>query len=117
MLSLPLPLISTFFPYTTLFRSPKEDEPIIKDVSFTIQEGEKVAILGRSGAGKSTLLKLLSGLIEPDRGEILIGNQIVNSSALARSISVLNQKPHLFNTTVANNVRIGRENEIGRAHV
>src|SRR5690625_5808689 len=86
MLSLPLPLISTFFPYTTLFRSPKEDEPIIKDVSFTIQEGEKVAILGRSGAGKSTLLKLLSGLIEPDRGEILIGNQIVNSSALARSI-------------------------------
>lgn len=92
------------------YQYPKEDEPIIKDVSFTIQEGEKVAILGRSGAGKSTLLKLLSGLIEPDRGEILIGNQIVNSSALARSISVLNQKPHLFNTTVANNVRIGREN-------
>lgn len=84
------------------------DELIIDDISFTVKEGEKVAILGRSGAGKSTLLKLLAGLIEPDTGDIYIGEQRVNRNALAKSISVLNQKPHLFHTTVANNVRIGK---------
>lgn len=91
------------------YQYPDSDEPIMKDVSFTIKEGEKVAILGRSGAGKSTLLKLLAGLIKPNSGEILIGNQHVNPNALAKSISILNQKPHLFHTTVANNVRIGNE--------
>ena len=91
------------------YQYPDSDEPIMKDVSFTIKEGEKVAILGRSGAGKSTLLKLLAGLIKPNSGEILIGNQHVNPNALAKSISILNQKPHLFHTTVANNVRIGND--------
>ncbi len=90
------------------YRYPKENKDIVRDVSFTIKEGEKVAILGRSGAGKSTLLKLLSGLLKPDQGEILIGGQPVHPEAITRSISILNQKPHLFNTTVANNVRIGR---------
>lgn len=91
------------------YQYPDSDEPLMKDVSFTIKEGEKVAILGRSGAGKSTLLKLLAGLIKPNSGEILIGNQHVNPNALAKSISILNQKPHLFHTTVANNVRIGND--------
>lgn len=92
------------------YQYPQTDLPIIDDITFTIEPGEKVAILGRSGAGKSTLLKLLSGILLPTAGDILIGNQKVSRNALAKSISVLNQKPHLFHTTVANNVRIGDEN-------
>lgn len=82
---------------------------ILKDLSLTIQPGEKIAILGRSGAGKSTLLKLASGILSPTRGEIRLNGRKVNQGDLAKNISVLNQKPHLFHTTVANNVRIGRQ--------
>lgn len=88
---------------------PEMKKPIIKDLSLKIKPGEKVAIIGRSGAGKSTLLKLIAGLLEPTSGSVLIGGEKVGPGALAQSISVLNQKPHLFNTTVKNNVRIGRE--------
>jgi ABC-type polysaccharide/polyol phosphate transport system ATPase subunit len=45
----------------------------VDDVSFTLEAGEALAVIGRNGAGKSTLLKLLAGLLKPDRGEILIG--------------------------------------------
>jgi len=90
------------------YQYPGEDRPIIDRLNLTIQPGEKVALLGRSGAGKSTLLKLLAGALSPSEGEILIGGQEVNSNFLAHSISVLNQKPHLFSSSVANNLRIGK---------
>lgn len=87
-----------------------EGQPkIINQLSLTIQPGEKIAILGKSGAGKSTLLKLLAGVILPDKGDIVIADQTMHKSYLAKAVSVLNQKPHLFHTTIANNVRIGRQ--------
>lgn len=91
------------------YKYPSANDFIIDDISITIKSGEKVAILGRSGAGKSTLLKLIAGVINPNEGFIYIGEQQVSRNALAKSVSVLNQKPHLFHTTVANNVRIGNE--------
>lgn len=88
----------------------RETEPlIINNLSLTVQSGEKIAILGKSGAGKSTLLKLLAGIMHPTEGEVLISGQKVNKNYLAHIVSVLNQKPHLFHTTIANNVRIGRQ--------
>lgn len=85
-----------------------EREPwIIRNLSLCIEAGTKVAILGRSGAGKSTLLKLLSGALHPTEGEIIIGDRVANDGLLSQSLSVLNQKPHLFDTTVGNNIRIG----------
>ena len=57
------------------FRYPgKADNPcILKDVSFHIREGEKISIVGENGEGKSTIIKLLLGLFEPEKGEILLG--------------------------------------------
>ena len=56
-------------------------KPILEDVSFRIEAGESVAIIGRSGGGKSVLLKHLIGLLAPDRGEVLIaGENIVGLS-------------------------------------
>lgn len=92
------------------YRYPESSEQIIDGMSFSIEQGEKVAILGRSGAGKSTLLKLISGIIKPDKGNVFLGVDKVNREVLGKAISVLNQKPHLFHTTVANNVRIGDDN-------
>lgn len=87
-----------------------EKENTIHDISIQVLPGEKVALLGKSGAGKSTLLKMLAGLLKPTKGEILVGNEMIDASFLSKHIAVLNQKPHIFHTTVANNIRIGREN-------
>ena len=56
----------------------REDRAIIRDLSFTIQAGEKVAIVGASGAGKSTLVKLLFRFYDPNSGTILIDGQDIS---------------------------------------
>lgn len=83
---------------------------VIDNLSLTIEPGKKIAILGKSGTGKSTLLKMLAGLIEPNEGKIYLDNFEMNRDYLANAVSVLNQKPHLFHTTIANNIRIGKAN-------
>ena len=52
-----------------------ENDPILRDVDFRVQEGEVAAILGMSGSGKTTLLKILSGLTLPDRGRVIIDGE------------------------------------------
>ncbi|WLV24890.1 thiol reductant ABC exporter subunit CydC [Aciduricibacillus chroicocephali] len=83
-------------------------QPVLDQFSLRIEPGSKIAILGKSGTGKSTLLKLLAGMIEPDSGEVSISNESMSKDLLGKAVSVLNQKPHLFHTTVANNVRMGK---------
>src|SRR5476651_1706260 len=50
---------------------------VLKDINFTMYEGEIVALLGKSGSGKSTLLRLVAGLLNPTRGEIYYRNKLV----------------------------------------
>lgn len=83
---------------------------VVDNLSLTIEPGKKIAILGKSGTGKSTLLKLLAGVIEPNEGNIYIDDTEMGRAYLAEAVSVLNQKPHLFHTTIANNIRIGKAN-------
>lgn len=90
------------------FRYPNSENWVLQNVSLSISPGKKIAILGRSGTGKSTLLKLVTGALKPENGKIFINGMEANRSLLSDSISVLNQKPHLFDTTVGNNLRIGR---------
>ncbi|EJR48200.1 thiol reductant ABC exporter, CydC subunit [Bacillus cereus VD102] len=87
---------------------PDSNEFVLKDVSLQIKAGKKIAILGRSGTGKSTLLKLLTGALSPLQGEVLLNSEHAHTNLLSKYISVLNQKPHLFDTTIENNVRIGK---------
>ncbi|MFS0862663.1 thiol reductant ABC exporter subunit CydC [Fredinandcohnia sp. 179-A 10B2 NHS] len=83
----------------------------IKDITFTIQQGQKVAFLGKSGSGKSTLLQLLQGGMIPTSGYLSIGANCPNEykEDVYNVISVLNQKPYLFATTVENNIRLGNQ--------
>lgn len=92
------------------YRYDDENKNIINNLTLTIDAGKKVAVLGKSGTGKSTLLKLLSGLLQPTNGTIMINDIKMTRSLLANVVSILNQKPHLFNTTIANNIRIGKSN-------
>lgn len=86
-----------------------DEADVIDNVNWTIAPGEKIALLGKSGSGKSTLLKLLAGVLNPKSGRVLLDGSTMTEAYLGKKVSVLNQHPHLFNTTIVNNVRIGRE--------
>ena len=55
------------------------EQIILRDADFSIEKGERVCLLGRNGAGKSTTLKLIMGTIEPDRGDIVAGSDLIVS--------------------------------------
>lgn len=68
------------------FTYPGEKEPVLKEVSFHIKQGERVALVGRNGSGKTTLVKLLLGLFQPESGRILIdGRNLSEYSQKTRS--------------------------------
>ncbi len=86
---------------------------VINDVSFSINAGDKVAIVGKSGCGKSTLLKLNLGLYSPEKGSISVDDidiSSINIKDFRSQIGVVLQEPQLFNDTVKNNILIGKEN-------
>lgn len=88
----------------------KEDW-VLKDLSFTIQRGEVVAIVGATGAGKSTIVQLLPRLYEVQRGEIRIDGiplNAVTQKSLRDQIAFVPQRPFLFFDTVAENISFGR---------
>lgn len=85
------------------------DQPLLNNLSLTVNQGDKIAILGPSGAGKSTLLKLVQGFVSPSSGNVLLNGRKAEEWAteIPKLLTVLNQKPHLFNTSVLNNIRLG----------
>jgi ATP-binding cassette subfamily C protein CydC len=93
------------------FSYDNSSKQILKDLNIQIAPGEKIAILGKSGSGKSTLTHLLHGDLEPTNGQVTINDIKTNvlNDDIDRYIGVINQAPYLFNTTIANNLRIGDE--------
>ena len=89
-----------------------EDE-VLHDISFTAKAGQKTALVGESGSGKSTLAKLLIHYYDPQKGSISIGGQKLcdmSLEALNSRISYVAQDQYLFNTSLLENIRIGRLN-------
>jgi ATP-binding cassette subfamily B protein len=85
-------------------------ENILKGLSFTIQPGERVALVGATGAGKSTVVNLLTRLYEIERGTILVdGREIggLDLTSLRRRIGLIPQDPFLFSESLAINLRVG----------
>lgn len=84
-------------------------EPALKNVSFTIKQGSKTALVGASGSGKSTAAKLLLKYYEPESGEIRINGVNIRdykSSSLRKSIAYVPQKIELFSKSIYDNIRI-----------
>lgn len=83
------------------------EEEILKDVSFSIEAGEKIAIVGKSGSGKSTLLKLIAGLYDTTKGAIQFNGmdlKKIDERSLKESVSIVNQKPTIFNASLYENI-------------
>ncbi len=108
--AVPLPPIVGKVEYKNVTFSYDEGVPVLKDINFTIQPGESIAIVGPTGAGKSTLVNLLSRFYNPDSGQILVdGNDIMKSTikSLRTQMGVMMQDSFIFKGTIMDNIRYG----------
>ena len=88
-----------------------KERPILKDLSFKVEPGSKVAIVGPSGSGKSTLARLLFRFYDIQRGAIRIDGQSISQvtqESLRQAIGVVPQDTVLFNDSIYNNIAYGR---------
>jgi ATP-binding cassette subfamily C protein CydD len=91
----------------------RSNTQVLKNISFKIEAGEKIALVGKSGAGKSTLLNLLLKFIEPTRGEILAkGGKLseISRESWLRNVTYLSQHPYLFHGSVRENLLLAKPN-------
>lgn len=88
------------------------EKPVLKNLSFTIQPGQMVALVGRTGSGKTSIGNLLLRFYDPQKGGIFIGEtdlREVASRDLRANIAVVTQDTILFNDTIRHNIALGRE--------
>lgn len=100
------------------FTYPGAETPALKDVSFLINPGERVAIVGPIGAGKSTLVNALPRLLNVPAGQLFVDDFDVTEltlESLRRSITYVPQESFLFSTSIANNIRYGEPLAADRA--
>ena len=88
-------------------------KPVLKNLSFDIPKGKKVAMVGASGSGKSTVAKLLLKYYEPEEGEITIDGIDINeytNKSIRKSISYVPQTIELFSKSIYDNIRVSKMN-------
>ncbi|MBQ8281519.1 MAG: ATP-binding cassette domain-containing protein [Lachnospiraceae bacterium] len=102
----------------------EEHKPVLKNVSFKINSGEMLGIVGRSGAGKTTIVNLISRLYDPNEGQVLIDGVDVKKlsfDSLRGNVAMVSQESYIFIGTVADNIRYARKDatneEVVRAAV
>ncbi|MCO4851607.1 ABC transporter ATP-binding protein [Bacillus vallismortis] len=95
------------------FRYPDMDREALRDVSFSVNPRERIAILGATGSGKSTLFQLIPRLYQPDSGSIYIGEKPIRdvpAEGLRKQIGYVPQEVLLFSGTIKENIAWGKEN-------
>jgi ATP-binding cassette subfamily B multidrug efflux pump len=109
----PLPVVHGQIEFRAVdfaYRAVGNGHQVLDGVSFTVEPGRKLALVGRTGVGKSTIAALLPRLFDVSAGQILLDGRDIRSLPLAqlrRSIGFVPQDPFLFSTTVRDNVRFG----------
>lgn len=85
--------------------------PVLDNVSFNVEPGKALALVGRTGAGKSTLVNLLLGFYSPQKGAVLLDGHDINELSLEtvrESVGVVDQQTFLFSGTILDNIRFGK---------
>lgn len=93
------------------FRYAQTSQVVLDDLSLSITQGQKIAILGRSGAGKSTLASLIRGDLSPDAGSVTLNGFPTRllGDDISRYVGIIQQQTYLFNMSLADNLRIGNQ--------
>lgn len=89
------------------------EDNALKNVSFSVNQGERIGFVGTSGSGKSTIFNLLTGLYDIQKGEILIDGvdiQNISLKSLRKSISLIPQNPYIFNFSIRDNLVLSNRN-------
>jgi ATP-binding cassette subfamily B multidrug efflux pump len=89
---------------------PKEEDWVLRDVSFRVEPGQTIAIVGHTGAGKTTLISLLLRFYDIQRGQILLDGKdirLIDLQDLRRQFGIVLQDPFLFTGTIETNIRLG----------
>lgn len=105
--------ISQFSFENVAFAYPGERQPVLKNISFTINRGETVALIGANGAGKSTIVKLLCRLYDPQKGKVTFDNVSIGEielKSVRRRVSVVFQDYAKYYMTVSENIWLGDTN-------
>ncbi|MBL5825077.1 peptidase domain-containing ABC transporter [Serratia fonticola] len=84
--------------------------PVLHDLSISLQPGQRIAIVGESGTGKSTLLKVMTGLMAPQQGEVVVDGQPVDYRQIHTLFFLQSQEDILFNASVLENITLFDEN-------
>ena len=102
------------------FKYPNATEAVLKDINFTLEPGETLAIVGRTGSGKTTLINLLLRLYDIERGEILIDNiniKDISLKDLRENIAYVPQDNFLFSSTIKENIGFAFDTELSDEEV
>ena len=102
------------------FTYPTKDTPALHNISFKVEAGKSVALVGRSGSGKSTIASLLTRFYDIEQGEILLDGVNIREyrlSELRKQYALVSQHVHLFNDSVANNIAYAAEDKYSREEI
>lgn len=83
-----------------------KDNQVLNSFQLRILANEKLCMYGESGAGKSTIMDLMSGLVRPDFGEVIINDSILERGSLNPHVAYVSQSPFIFNRSIADNVTL-----------
>lgn len=102
------------------FTYPTKETPALRNISFKVEAGKSVALVGRSGSGKSTIASLLTRFYDIEEGEILLDGVNIREyrlNELRKQYALVSQHVHLFNDSVANNIAYAAEEKYSRDEI
>ena len=102
------------------FRYPGTERFVLRDIDFTVEPGQTVAIVGPTGSGKTSIVRLIPRMYEPDSGQILLDGvpiQKIRLEQLRGLIAMVPQEPFLFSETLASNIGFALQDDRDRARI